>query len=122
MIKDPELDILVETLETRSDVTIAEYDGVAHALVFLLPDMAGNIVKPEELTTTDGAMHVADLAYPNWSVHIHGRANNKDGHWACSLRENDQRDDDAYLGSGRSPVLSQAVLAAVLRLAILKAK
>jgi hypothetical protein len=34
------------------------------------------------------------------------------------LRENDSRDSDAAIGIGRSPVLGQAILAAVMRLAM----
>jgi hypothetical protein len=59
---------------------------------------------------------IADDAYPNWSIHIRGRANDRDGRWRCTLRENDNRDSDAVIGIGWSPVLGQAVLAAVIRL------
>lgn len=118
-MKDPELDVLIDELETRTDLTVAEFDGVARALGFLLPDVAGSEENlSERIGATDTAMHVADQAFPDWSVHIHGRANDKDGHWLCTLRENDERDNDAVIGSGRSPVLSQAILAATLRLAM----
>lgn len=117
-MKDAELDVLINELETKAPLSLAEYDGVAHALAYLLPDaVPDKAMAPVQISTTDGAMHVADLAYPNWAVHIHGRANDKDGHWRCTLRENDVRDSDAFIGSGRAPVLGQSILAAVLRVA-----
>ena len=118
-MKDPELEILINELESKPHLSLAEYDGIAHALAYLLPDaIPDEIIAPLHISTTDGAMHVADVSYPNWSVHIHGRANDKDGHWRCTLRETDARDSDKVIGSGRSPTLSQAILAAVLRLAM----
>lgn len=118
-MKDPELDLLINELETRSDLTVADFDGVLHALTFLLPkalEPGQNLA--ERIGTADTAMHVADQAFPNWVVNIHGRANDKDGHWRCTLREQEGRDNDAAIGSGRSPVLAQAILAATLRLAM----
>ncbi len=122
-MKDPEIDLLIEQLETRGDLSIAELDGVIGALDFLLDDKTPrNVATPLRVGTTDGAMLIADAAYPNWSVHIRGRANDKDGHWHCVLREDDARDSDAAIGSGRSPVLAQAILAAVLRLSMTLSK
>lgn len=116
-MKDQELQILIDDLEARSDLSPAEFDGVAHALAYVLPDAVGETkTLAQRIGTTDGAILIADHAYPNWSVHIRGRANDKDGHWRCSLREGDVRDNDAVMGAGRSPVLAQAILAAVFRL------
>jgi hypothetical protein len=118
-MKDPELDLLISTLETRADLSVADFDAVIGAMHFLLPERPlSYVTSPAKLATTDGAMIVADEVYPNWVVHIRGRANDRDGHWHCMLRENDARDSDAAIGSGRSPVLAQAVLAAVLRLSM----
>jgi hypothetical protein len=123
IMKDPELDILINELESQTDLTMADYDGIAHALNYLLPDsVSDEATAPQRISTTDGAMLVADDAYPNWAVHIHGRANDRDGHWRCTLRESDIRDSDAAIGAGRSPVLSQAILAAVLRLSMMLSK
>ncbi len=119
-MKDPELDILIAELEGRTDLTIADFDAVHHALVFLLPDRIDpKAAEPTHISTTDGAMIIADEAYPNWVVHIHGRANDRDGQWRCHLREHETRDTDSAIGSGRSPVLAQAILAAVLRLSMI---
>ena len=116
-MNDPKIDRLIGDLEDRTDMSDAEFEGVIHALEFLLPGSATTGLVPHGVRTTDGAMHIADAAYPNWAVNIHGRANDRDGHWRCTLREDDRRDNDAVLGFGRSPILAQAVLAALLRLA-----
>lgn len=122
-MKDPELDLLITQLETRSDLSIADMGAVISALGFLLPGTsAQSAATPQKIGTADGAMLIADAAYPNWAVHLHGRANDKDGHWRCTLRENDTRDSDAAIGSGRSPVLAQAILAATLRLSMILSK
>ena len=115
-MKDPELDILIQELETQRDMSIADFDGVTHAIGFLLPKVP--LPGADRIGTTDQAILIADEAYPNWSIHIKGRANDVDGHWRCTLRETDSRDSDAAIGTGRSPVLGQAVLAAVMRLAM----
>ncbi len=118
-MKDPELELLISQLEDRKDLSVADFDAVIHALTFLLPEKMSHIVAtPQHICTTDGALIVADEAYPNWAVHIHGRANDKDGQWRCFLRESEVRDNDAVIGSGRSAVLAQAILAAVLRLSM----
>ncbi len=118
-----ELDLLIEQLETRNDLSIAEHDAVVGALAFLLGDrMPTELASPTRISTTDGAMLVADAVYPDWAVHIRGRANDRDGHWRCILREDDTRDSDKAIGSGRSPVLGQSILAAVLRLSMILSK
>lgn len=119
-MKDPEIDHLITQLETRGDLSQAEFDGVIGALRFLLGDkLPPAVATPARIASTDNAMIVADEVYPNWSVHIRGRANDRDGHWHCTLRENDVRDNDRAIGTGRSPVLGQAVLAALLRLSMM---
>ena len=64
-MKDPELELLISELETRADMTVADFDGVLHALEYLL---AGAIPKDTSaglISSTDGAIRVADDAYPN---------------------------------------------------------
>ena len=115
-----ELDVVIDRLETQHDLTVAEFEGVVRALHYLLPDdVAVGANLAQRLNATDHAMLIADHVFPNWAVHIRGRTNDRDGHWRCTLRENDRRDSDAYIGSGKSPVLSQAILAAIMRLAML---
>ena len=116
---DDEVELLLNMLEERHDLTVAEMDGIRHALAYLLGshfDAARGT--PEHLGDTEAVLHIANDAYPDWVVNIHGRANDRDGHWRCTLREGDTLDRDAAIGSGRSPVLSQAILSAVMRLAL----
>jgi hypothetical protein len=121
-MKDPEIEVLIKELESRAGLTDAGLEGVIHALTFVLSEKVTEGVASHQIGTTDGAMHVADKAYPNWAVHVHGRANEKDGHWRCSLRENDSFDNDAAIGAGRSAILAQAILAAILRLSMILKK
>ena len=119
-MKDPEIYVLIDELEKRADLTVADFEGIANGLAFLLPEAVdAKEHLASRIGTTDTAIHIADQAFPNWAVHIHGRANDKDGHWHCSLREGDGLDNDALIGSGRSPILGQAILAATMRLAML---
>ncbi|MDX8354954.1 hypothetical protein [Cognatiyoonia sp. IB215182] len=119
-MKDPELDILIKELETERDMSVADFDGVINALAFLLPQVS--LPPADTIGSADHAMLIADEAYPNWSVHIRGRANDRDGHWHCTLRETDTRDSDAVIGTARAPVLGHAILAAVLRLTMMQKK
>lgn len=82
-MKDPELDILIKELETTRDMSIADFDGVIHALTFLLPN--ADTPTADRIGTTDQAILFADDAFPNWSIHIRGRANDSDGLLALHL-------------------------------------
>ncbi|MDU8911632.1 hypothetical protein [Aestuariicoccus sp. MJ-SS9] len=118
-LDDDEIGLLLTSLETRNDLSVAELDGVGHALAFLLKDrFDAKRGAAANLGSTEEALHIADEAFPNWSFTIHGRANDRDGHWRCTMRENETFDSDAIIGTGRSPVLSQAIVAAVIRLAM----
>lgn len=117
-MKDPELDILIKELEKQTDLTVADFDGVAHGLAYLLPDAVDTDVRlAERIGTTDEAMRIADDAFPDWSIHIRGQTNDKDGHWSVTLRENDLK-SKSPTATGRSPILAQAVLSATMRLAM----
>lgn len=114
-----QLNTVIDMLEKQHNLTVADFDEVVQAMHHILPDdVALGIGLAERLNHTDDAMLIADHTFPNWTVNIRGRTNQKDGHWRCTMRENDQRDSDANIGIGKSPVLSQAILAAVMRLAI----
>ncbi|MFW8595069.1 hypothetical protein [Cribrihabitans neustonicus] len=120
---DPELDVLIGELENRTDLTVADFDSVLHALAFLRPQaVLAGAQAANRIGTADGAMEVADKAFPDWTVRIRGRAYGKHGEWHCSLRENDSRDSDAAIGIGESPLLAQSILAAVLRLSMILKK
>lgn len=114
-----QLNTVIDMLETQHDLTVANFDEVVQAMHHILPDDVDiGLDLAARLNHTDDAILIADHAFPNWTVHIRGRTNQKDGHWRCTMRENDSRDSDAYIGTGKSPVLSQAILAAIMRLAM----
>ncbi|MDJ0994343.1 MAG: hypothetical protein QNI90_12260 [Dinoroseobacter sp.] len=116
-MKDRELELIIEELEQRHDLSPADYDGVAHALQFILPEALAQ--EPElaaKAATTDGALHLIACAYPNWAVELEGTAAEERGNWRCSLRDGGMADNDAAIGIGHGPVLSQAILSAIFRL------
>jgi len=121
-MKDRELEIIIEELESRDVLSAAELDGGVNALHYMMPNrFAARPDLDRPVDTLDGALRYVIQAYPNWIVDIHGTAQNKAGHWRCTLREGDTADNDAAIGAGKGPVPSQAVLAALIRLtAILK--
>lgn len=114
MLTNAKLKRLIADIEGRADVMTASLEDIATEIASMRPDL--DAVTAEEISHTDGVMLLADRAFPDWTVRVHGRANDRDGHWHCTLREGDVRDNDRVIGAGRSPVLSQAILAAVLRL------
>lgn len=110
---------LIDTLETKRDMNTQDFAAVIEAMHHLISEGAvAGANLPLLQNTTDDAMLLADYAFPNWSVHLRGRTNDTNGHWRCTLRESDSRDSDAFIGTGKSPVLAQAVLAAVMRLSM----
>lgn len=116
-MKDEELENLIEQLENRNDLSPADYDDIANALHYLVPDrFAETQDLDQHIETLDGALRCVSRAYPNWMVDLHGSAGSKDGHWRCTLREDDTADDDAAIGLGHAAVPSHAVLAALFRL------
>lgn len=72
------------------------------------------------IQSSDEAIHLVDLALPDWSISLKGRTNDADGHWTCTLRRSDTLDDDLQIGIGRGPALSHAILAAMVRVAALR--
>lgn len=77
---------------------------------------AGCTLSPEcDLESTDAALDAIRQVLPGWSVNMKGTASQPNGHWVCSLRQSDIRDNDPYVGTGNGPTLSHALLAALLK-------
>ena len=64
--------------------------------------------------STDKVLSLVQECLPGWAIHIKGTATRPNGHWHCSLRKSDIRDNDPYVGIGHGPTLPHALLAAVL--------
>lgn len=64
--------------------------------------------------STDRVLKMVQDCLPGWAIHITGTATTPNGHWHCSLRQSDIRDNDAYVGIGKGPTLPHALLAAVI--------
>ncbi|NNF70717.1 MAG: hypothetical protein HKN02_00825 [Rhodobacteraceae bacterium] len=75
----------------------------------------GEPVTIDALMSTDAILHLTDLIVPGWAIQLKGRAIEPNGHWMCSLRRSETKDNDEFIGQGRAPILSNAILAATLR-------
>mgnify|MGYP001822861950 FL=1 len=64
--------------------------------------------------STDRVLKMVQECLPGWAIHIKGTATSPNGHWHCSLRKSEIRDNDSYVGIGQGPTLPHAVLAAVI--------
>lgn len=73
-------------------------------------------VRASDLQSTDAVIHLVDEAAPGWSIRLKGRAFEPNGHWRCSLRSNEARDEDEFIGHAKGPDLSNTLLAALLRI------
>lgn len=72
---------------------------------------------PDTLTSSDAVLDLIDDVLPGWSIHLTGKATERDGHWKCTLRSSASRDNDEFVGRGKGKVLSHALLAAMIRTA-----
>lgn len=89
------------------------------ALRTAFPVQAAEGLIPEGDLSTDALLALVQAALPGWHYKIHGRAR-PSGAWSCSLRRSDVLDDDEILGTGDADSLSQALLAAILRIVALR--
>lgn len=72
------------------------------------------------LEATDEVLRLVDIVLPNWSISLKGFANEADGRWTCTLRETGVLDNDEMIGIGRAPNLPLAIIAALLKVTILR--
>ncbi len=72
-------------------------------------------IEPKHLDSTDKILSLITAIRPGWVISMRGTAHLPNGHWSCSLRKSDMRDNDEYLGIGRGPTLSHSLLAALLK-------
>lgn len=113
-----ELADMIEAADTLSPYLAK---AALHGLRTSFPDQATAGLLPDSVvTSTDAMVALVVAAMPGWYFSIHGRARPGAESWRCSLRRSDVLDDDEVLGTGEAPGLSQAVAAAVLRVAALR--
>ena len=72
-------------------------------------------VKPADLESTHQVLHLVDRLTPGWTIKLRGKAFEPDGHWTCSLRPTDSRDDAEVVGYAQGPELSMTLVVALLR-------
>ena len=114
---------LVERIEVAEwpDPDLAT--AVMESMKSAFPAETGPItIEPGLLESTDQALHLVSQNVPNWSILLQGYAHEPDSHWSCTLREGTVRDDDDVIGIGRGPTPPLALLAALLRILVIRAR
>jgi hypothetical protein len=116
------MDAKLADILDRLEMAEGHDDAVLQATLEFLGDIKfapglTESVTPESINTSDAAIHLIDVVAPGWSIHIAGRAQERDGHWRCTLRRSSSRDNDEFIGIGKGKVLLHALLAALLRTA-----
>lgn len=96
------------------------YDAALTRLAFdlvegALPEVDKAMVRKGAVGSADAVLLLIDHAFPGWAIAMHGTASEKHGNWTCTLRRSDLHDSDAYVGVGRGPKLSNALIGALLK-------
>jgi hypothetical protein len=107
---------LAEKVEAKMTLTGSLAQDVAEAINYHLPENAsGMMVKAADLSSTDYVLHLIDTVTPGWTIRLRGKAMERDGHWQCSLRPTDARDEAEFIGHAHGPDLSNSLVGALLR-------
>ena len=114
-------EILARVMQAR-DLDAALFADAVRALKAALPDDkfddAGGLAARDP---TAAVLHLVNTQLPEWSITLHGKAQEADGEWTCTLRKSDVHDDDLYVGAGTGPKLPLAMMAAFLKLSLARA-
>jgi hypothetical protein len=70
--------------------------------------------------STDALLDLVAEALPSWSLHLGGSSATVQGRWTCTIRETGVRDDDELIGVGKSPTAAGAIMAALLKIMVLR--
>ena len=97
---------LAEEIEEQGEVTDAERVTTA---------LGDRISGSPDYASSDAVLLLADRLFPGWTITIDGVASEQDGHWVVVLRRSATRDNDPFLGIGKSRALPAALLAALLK-------
>jgi hypothetical protein len=107
-------------IEAASGLDIDLAAAALKALQAALPQ-ASSDVRPGVLESADMALHLVVRTLPDWSVVLEGAAR-EPGHWTCTLRRSSTRDDEEVIGIGRAALPPLALIVALLRVVIARAK
>lgn len=80
-----------------------------------LPDMDMSMIAAGSFGSVDAVLQAINHAFPGWALAMNGVASKANGHWKCSLRHSDVRDNDAFLGAAHGPLLSNVLIGALLK-------
>ena len=80
-----------------------------------LPDMDKSMIVAGAFGSADAVLQAIDHTFPGWALAMNGIANETNGHWKCTLRHSEVRDNDAFLGAAHGPMLSNVLIGAFLK-------
>jgi hypothetical protein len=105
----------VKGASTLDEALLVEAADAARLVFPTLPALPLSV--PDKV---EAVLHLIDIALPNWSIQLTGKATEPDGHWRCSLRETRGSDEIEIVGLGTGSVVSLALLEALLDVALQK--
>lgn len=106
---------LAQQIERQQDYDADLTRHLLEAVSDRLSEADTAMIEAGSLATVDAALLLVDHCFPGWSISMDGTASEAHGDWTCTLRQSSVRDNDSYLGVGKGPRLSNALLAALLR-------
>lgn len=117
---DDQLQTLADRIQSAAgldiDLAFAALEGLRAALPEAGPELRAGAVESADL-----ALNLVARTLPDWSVVLEGTAR-EPGHWTCTLRPFGLRDDEEVIGIGRAATPPLALIAALLRVTIARAK
>lgn len=114
---------LAEKVERNVTLTSELAVEVAEAINGFTPETPLNDpVIAADLASTDYVLHLIDKLTPGWTILLKGKAFEKDGHWGCSIRPSETRDEAEFIGHAHGPDLSNALIGALLRVIAYRTK
>ncbi|MGR3662170.1 MAG: hypothetical protein ACU0CA_13435 [Paracoccaceae bacterium] len=112
---------LTELLELAKNIeSLPSYDAALtrkafEAVQVHLPDMDKSMIQSGAFGSVDVILLAIDHAFPGWALTMNGIASEGNGHWKCSLRQSEVRDNDAFLGAAHGPLLSNVLIGTFLK-------
>jgi hypothetical protein len=108
----------VEAQATLSGQLAAEVADAINAFMSTQSDTplqaASDAVTAADFGSTHQILHLVDRVTPGWTIVLRGKALEPDGHWTCSLRPSESRDDAEVIGHAQGPELSKTLVVALL--------